>query len=405
MQKNHIISKPSERLQIFLSDFIIEKEKKEFKYCDDQSIEIKLNKNINYRQINKLENNKHIIENEILKKIKNTDLNLQNKQDNIIEEKNIEIKNTLFLINLDFDKRIKSYKQIDKLLTIEFWSVSECISFYKQYIVSYDMKFINKWQYKYGVEIERSVYQNYPWREPNCNLAFYNNITHPCKMTLQVKYKKIDVKPKKINDGSCFALKVEYFKSLSKHFDAYELKVMQLNAENEDYDFIFRNTKELAVGLSTNMLFQETLKNLSKKDLVMVINRLGYDIGPIAATKYGAYVIQTLITLIKDKDEQDLIINYIKNNIIELLKHPIGNYSAQAIANFDSNFLFEIFIDNMTELLNDDLGFKVFKNCLTFFESQNSLIKKKIKQIKKSKYQKNQRNFTVATRYRNRKKY
>jgi len=53
-----------------------------------------------------------------------------------------------------------------------------------------------------------------------------------------------------------------------------------------------------------------------------------------------------------------------------LISHDIGNYAIQKVLRFDEELVFDLCMKNMKEIVEDDLGIKVLKKCLIFFENK-----------------------------------
>jgi hypothetical protein len=152
-------------------------------------------------------------------------------------------------------------------------------------------------------------------------------------------------------------------------------------------DFVFRNSKELAVGCKSNKIMQEVIEHLSEKNLVRIIESLGDDIAPIAANKHGAYVVQMLISMARLPETQGLISRCFKRYGRFLIMHEIGNYAIQKIIRFDADLIFEFFESRILDVCGDELGVRILKRCMEFFPEEKCAMLQNIldRQERKSK--------------------
>lgn len=387
MNQNKFVCKPSEKLKVFIPldlpnavNDIKSFSSAQNKQCDSlnfllshQKKNTKIeNKELQLEKKHECDNSNHITNTKMSKSVLNIDL------------KNTTYDLKMFVKNLEYDLRVKKYNQNENEITIDFYNINSSISFYKQYLCCYDMQFINKVNLNW---IDSAKFKD---AEMQTNFSIYNNTFFnnllPFKIVLNSKDEEINDDTKMLTTSSkqkkdLFYQKIKYYTSICKFFTPCEIKKMQIDIENNCYSFVFRFTKELAVGLYTNVFFQEILQNLSQDQLLIIVKNLSYDIAPISCTKYGAYVIQTIIHKCKDTNLQKLTKQYMKPYMIELLQNQIGNYSAQSILSFDEVFVLDVFYKNLIELLNNDLSLKVFKKCYSLFKPNNIEIDKKINDV------------------------
>lgn len=83
---------------------------------------------------------------------------------------------------------------------------------------------------------------------------------------------------------------------------------------------------------------------MNDDEICELIKCIGYDLAPISATKYGAYVIQSLILSSISKNSQNLISCYLEANGRFLITHEIGNYTIQKVLRFDEELIFDLFM-------------------------------------------------------------
>jgi hypothetical protein len=179
-----------------------------------------------------------------------------------------------------------------------------------------------------------------------------------------------------------FDARVMYFNKMKSMFSKNEIKKIAEFIEMENLEYIFGNIKELCVGSSSNLIIQELFKSLSNENICKIIKSLGSDISAISATKYGAYTIQTLLMACYSKESQDLIVQNFGDQARFLLCHEIGNYTIQRILLFNENYVYKLLVENLSCMLSNNLGIKVFKRCLELLKNK---IPEILNEIKKQK--------------------
>lgn len=288
------------------------------------------------------------------------------------EDKTDNIRCQLIVQNLEFDRRIRKYEKYDDIITVYFWNMKGSISFYQQYFLSLNMNF--------GKE-QKMEHDSQGWRDYTLNNDFplsFTTLPTICKeKTIKISEDKpVEQTPLKYNFN--FNERILYFSELSKYFSINDLKHLQNTLEENSYDMIFENPRELAVGIASNVIFQDIIKRIDQQCLENVVDNLNYDLAPISATKYGAYAIQNLISCLKTGSAIQKVKKYFNPFIFELCRHPIGNYTVQKILKLDGNYIFKHLIDRFVDIISDDLAFKVFKNCLESFVDRHEVVKELI---------------------------
>ncbi|EQB61400.1 ribosomal protein hs6-type [Vairimorpha apis BRL 01] len=134
-----------------------------------------------------------------------------------------------------------------------------------------------------------------------------------------------------------FFSQVEYFNNLKSGLSKVEILQMINDLDNCNIDFVFKDTKKLAVGSKSNKIMQDAIKIMSGDEISKTYDCLEYDIVPICSTKHGAYTIQTLLNYSTNKHHRRLISKYFKKEGEFLLAHDIGNYTFQKLLTFDPN--------------------------------------------------------------------
>ncbi|KAI5189620.1 hypothetical protein NEMIN01_0573 [Nematocida minor] len=124
----------------------------------------------------------------------------------------------------------------------------------------------------------------------------------------------------------------------------------------------------MASGRVSNIALQAKIRELSQNDLLLTISKLSPQVFfYLAKHKYGTYVIQLIIGMIKD----DLLIEEIKRHIspysTALLQHEIGNYVVQRIIDFDKKFVYSCFMKDFERIVSTKIGSRAFKSCIKHF--------------------------------------
>lgn len=178
-----------------------------------------------------------------------------------------------------------------------------------------------------------------------------------------------------------FKLKINMYNKIARIFTVNDFNLFKEKIENNDFEFVFDQILKLSVGIQTNVLIQEILPKLNDSEIKKIIENIGFDIGPIACTKYGAYSIQKLLSLNLSDYNKKLIIKYMDINILNMILDPIGNYSVQKIIPYDKKYLFLKFLDNLEYILDFELGLVILKNSMNLFSGYEKDFKKKFKEL------------------------
>ncbi|KAI4292518.1 hypothetical protein PAPHI01_1792 [Pancytospora philotis] len=195
----------------------------------------------------------------------------------------------------------------------------------------------------------------------------YNGSTVPCV--------------KDTGDRSKFLLRVEYFNKMRNFFSKNDVKKMQALVDEGRYSFLYLNSKEISCGCFSNVIMQNVVKSLDEDSLCEIIRNLGSDIAPIAATKHGAYTVQTIILCAATARSQRLVSRYFEQHGRHLFGHAIGNYAIQKIVRFDEGFVYEMCMGSLPAILECALSLKVFRRCLEFFSGRFAEIRARLAEV------------------------
>ncbi|EDQ31255.1 ribosomal protein HS6-type [Enterocytozoon bieneusi H348] len=288
------------------------------------------------------------------------------------------------------DTRIKNVYQKQWYILIEFWSISEGITFYKQFYKSFEMKFIDEYCFnvtqtlQHYTVIKTYITSNCIHNNLDTNKIY--NINQLLNFKINVNCKdNYDITPyhSSIYTEANFKKRVNYFNGLKNLYSKDDTKKLKILINRGNRDMLLANIKELCVGIFTNILLQYELTQMSEYDLFNVINHLNYDIVPISATKYGAYVIQKLIDNTKSFKNQELLCKYFALNGRYLIFHTIGNYSIQQLLIFNNDKIKELFIDELYRIIEHSIGYKVFLKSIKYFTSYQTEIYNKLNVLNK----------------------
>ncbi|AFM98572.1 hypothetical protein EHEL_070450 [Encephalitozoon hellem ATCC 50504] len=306
---------------------------------------------------------------------------------------------------LENDIRVKDIKYGGDLIFIYFFTVEDSISFYKQFLPYVEIHFSEAYDFEQAVLLSSSEWASitlssmYNSSKDNdaCDQSssgLLENGSHlesrkyvTCEYMEDesaVCFHGTDTESNEwhgeLSERILFEKKIEHFTHLRNFFSRSEVKAMMQSLEVGNIDFVFKNTKELAVGNQSNKVMQEAIGLLPDVGIARIIQNLGYDIAPIAANKHGAYTVQMLISVSKTSLTQNLLSKYFRKFGGFLITHEIGNYTIQKILRFDPNLIFELFISNIKDVVGSELGIKVLKRCLEFFPDKKAALAQKARE-------------------------
>ncbi|AFN83294.1 hypothetical protein EROM_070430 [Encephalitozoon romaleae SJ-2008] len=308
---------------------------------------------------------------------------------------------------LENDIRVKDIKYGEDLIFIYFFTVEDSISFYRQFLPYVEIHFSETYDFEQAVLLSSSEWANIALLSMHnsskenytCSSSF--NEWLKTSNSLESKFPKHEIhrhtKDKslaffhntdpefgewdgELSERNLFERKIEHFTHLRNFFSRSEVRIMIQSLEMGNVDFVFKNTKELAVGNQSNKVMQEAIGLLPDAGIARIIQNLGHDIAPIAANKHGAYTIQMLISVSKTPLTQNLLSKYFRKFGGFLITHEIGNYAIQKILRFDPDLVFELFISNIGDIVKSELGIKVLRRCLEFFPDKKAILAQKVRE-------------------------
>lgn len=251
---------------------------------------------------------------------------------------------------LKFDIRVKYFKLFDNDVLVYFFCELDALSFYMQYFNFFKLSFQ---QFCNWSPIQTDTFSEI---KPKILYSKNNKNTTTCKEDTETI----------VYGRNRFFEAVEYFNNLKSNYNKNDLQQFSDDVSNNITDFAFCNTKELAVGSKSNKIMQEAFKIMSGEELDNIYDLLGYDIAAISASKHGAYTIQTLLTYSTNISHKQKIVKYFAKEGEFLLAHEIGNYTFQKLASYSQKLVCKFFINNFQDVVQLELGFKVFKRCIQY---------------------------------------
>ncbi|KAK0039173.1 Pumilio domain-containing protein C6G9.14 [Biomphalaria pfeifferi] len=278
-----------------------------------------------------------------------------------------------FRNSLRNDIRVVDVKYSKTAIFVYFSNLEDSVSFYRQFLPYAEISFSEAYDIEQMMLLSSSEWTRLALKEHS------EHVEEEPMLCFDERPEGVVRSVKSVQE-SVFEKKVEYFSNLRNFFSKNDVKLMAQSLEAGNIDFIFRNTKEMAVGNHTNKLMQDAIKLLSEEEIGQVIESLGEDIAPIAANKHGAYTVQMLISASKTSATQDMLSRHFRYMGRFLIVHEIGNYAIQKILRFDPDLVFDFFMSSMADVVKSELGMKVLKRCLDFFTDKRAALVEKARE-------------------------
>ena len=142
---------------------------------------------------------------------------------------------------------------------------------------------------------------------------------------------------------------------------------------------------KLMQGNNSNYFISDLIKKSTKKQKIIILNEIFYNMDFLSLNEYSNHCIQTLIEKASSKEEIILIINSLSHNkekVLNICKNEYGSFVIQKILTyFNENYRYkinEIILKNLYELCIDMYGVCVVKKFINNTNNQiycNILIK------------------------------
>ncbi|KAL0265925.1 UNVERIFIED_CONTAM: hypothetical protein PYX00_011642 [Menopon gallinae] len=229
-------------------------------------------------------------------------------------------RDTALLRRIRRETTIVSSSVLCNAVYLFFWSVSDAIAFYRENKDSYQIRFTKRYLYE-----EERCQNGQDAEQPEVHHTPCEDFAKRDADRLRGVWRLVEAGLAPMVHGhagtgghvhSQFNERILFFSSMSKLFAPAELKKIEGMFRAGKASAVLANAKELCVGAQSNIMMQGVLRSLSSEQLLDFIHRLGDDIGPISATKYGAYVVQTVLELAKCGEIRSTITEYFARDFI-----------------------------------------------------------------------------------------
>ena len=142
------------------------------------------------------------------------------------------------------------------------------------------------------------------------------------------------------------------------------------------------NLEEFITDPYANYFCKRFFSFLNQKDRIDFLFVIEKSIVKLSSDSIGTYPIQTIIEHVGSKNEKNIIINALKDNIKELSLDPFGTHVLEKLlACFEEEyvtFIYNYIVDNFLELANNCNGICIVKKLLSFTHKKNLHDKLKI---------------------------
>lgn len=167
----------------------------------------------------------------------------------------------------------------------------------------------------------------------------------------------------------------------SKIFQKY-LKSTHCDILHQIFLELKPNLEEIITDFYANYFCKRFFTYLNQKDRIDFLLAIEKSMVKLSSDNIGTYPIQTIIEHVGSKNEKNIIINALKDNIKELSFDPFGSHVLEKLLScFEEEyvaFIYNYIVDNFLELANNNNGICVVKKILALTHKQNLHEKLKI---------------------------
>ena len=167
----------------------------------------------------------------------------------------------------------------------------------------------------------------------------------------------------------------------SKIFQKY-LKTTHCDILHQIFIELKPNLEEIITDFYANYFCKRFFTFLNQKDRIDFLYVIEKSLVKLSSDGIGTYPIQTIIEHVGSKNEKNIIINALKDNIKELSLDPFGTHVLEKLlACFEEEyvtFIYNYIVDNFLELANNCNGICIVKKLLSFTHKKNLHDKLKI---------------------------
>ena len=167
----------------------------------------------------------------------------------------------------------------------------------------------------------------------------------------------------------------------SKIFQKY-LKTTHCDILHQIFIELKPNLEEIITDFYANYFCKRFFTFLNQKDRIDFLYVIEKSLVKLSSDGIGTYPIQTIIEHVGSKNEKNIIINALKDNIKELSFDAFGTHVLEKLlACFEEEyvtFIYNYIVDNFLELANNSNGICIVKKLLSFTHKKNLHDKLKI---------------------------
>ena len=160
----------------------------------------------------------------------------------------------------------------------------------------------------------------------------------------------------------------------SKIFQRY-LKTTHCDILHQIFIELKPNLEEIITDFYANYFCKRFFTFLNQKDRIDFLLVIEKSIVKLSSDSIGTYPIQTIIEHVGSKNEKNIIINALKDNIKELSFDSFGSHVLEKLLScFEEeyvSFIYNYIIDNFLELANNNNGICIVKKILSFTHKKN----------------------------------
>jgi hypothetical protein len=219
---------------------------------------------------------------------------------------------------------------------------------------------------------------------PNYNQNFYQNQNNYNKINYNTEYLLFQLKfnlerTGKIDHYIYSLVKGTFLNIIKNHkgskiFQRY-LKTTHCDILHQIFIELKPNLEEMITDSYANYFCKRFFTFLNQKDRIDFLLVIEKSIVKLSSDSIGTYPIQTIIEHVGSKNEKNIIINALKDNIKELSFDNFGSHVLEKLLScFEEeyvSFIYNYIIDNFLELANNNNGICIVKKILSFTHKKN----------------------------------
>jgi len=219
---------------------------------------------------------------------------------------------------------------------------------------------------------------------PNYNQSFYQNQNYFNQINYNTEYLIFQIKVNLEKTGKIdhyiYSLVKGTFLNIiknqkgSKIFQKY-LKTTHCDILHQIFIELKPNLEEIITDFYANYFCKRFFTFLNQKDRIDFLLVIEKSIVKLSSDNIGTYPIQTIIEHVGSKNEKNIIINALKDNIKVLSFDAFGSHVLEKLLScFEEEyviFLYNYIVDNFLDLANNNNGICIVKKLLSFTHKKN----------------------------------